>query len=56
MIEDIAAGSNAVVLATSTGQVYTASLDRLANTNKKTEHGNGTVYRPKTIARCVGVE
>jgi len=38
MIEDIAAGSNAIILATSTGQVYTASLDRLVHTNKKNEN------------------
>lgn len=44
MIEDIAAGSNAIILATSTGQVYTVSLDRLVHPNKKNEHGKRFRY------------
>jgi hypothetical protein len=39
-IEQIAAGTNAVIFSTNTGQVYTASLDKLSNINKKIEHGN----------------
>ncbi|CAF3865682.1 unnamed protein product, partial [Adineta steineri] len=37
-IEQIAAGTNALIFSTNTGQVYTASLDRLANVNRKIEH------------------
>ncbi len=39
-IERIAAGTNAVIFSTNTGQVYTASLDKLSNIPKKIEHGN----------------
>ncbi len=39
-IEQIAAGTNAVIFSTDIGQVYTASLDKLSNINKKIEHGN----------------
>jgi hypothetical protein len=38
-IEDIAVGTNAIIFSTGTGQVYTASLDRLSNVYKKIEHG-----------------
>lgn len=38
-IEHVAAGTNAVLFSTSTGQVYTASLDKLSNVSKKIEHG-----------------
>jgi hypothetical protein len=44
-IEHIAAGTNAVIFSTNTGQVYTASLDKLSNVNKKVEHGN-CLYLP----------
>ncbi|CAF0741171.1 unnamed protein product [Adineta steineri] len=37
-IEQIAAGTNALIFSTNTGQVYTASLDKLANVNRKIEH------------------
>ena len=39
-IERIAAGTNAVIFSTNTGQAYTASLDKLSNPSKKIEHGN----------------
>lgn len=38
-IEQIAAGTNAIIFSTNTGQVYTANLDKLSSTNKKTEYG-----------------
>ncbi|CAF0836080.1 unnamed protein product [Rotaria sordida] len=37
-IEQIVAGTNAVVFSTDTGQAYTASLDKLSNVNKKIEY------------------
>lgn len=38
-IEQIAVGTNAILFTTNTGQVYSASLDKLSSTNKKVEHG-----------------
>ncbi|CAF0926643.1 unnamed protein product [Adineta ricciae] len=37
-IEHIEAGTSAILFTTNTGQVYTASLDKLSNTSKKVEH------------------
>ncbi|CAF1041283.1 unnamed protein product [Rotaria sp. Silwood1] len=41
-IEQIVAGTNAVIFSTNTGQVYTASLDKLSNINKKIEHDSSS--------------
>lgn len=42
-IEQIAVGTNAILFTTNTGQVYSASLDKLSSTNnKKVEHGKNT--------------
>ena len=38
-IEQIVAGTHAIMFSTRTGQAYTASLDRLASTSKKNEYG-----------------
>ena len=53
-IERIAAGINAIVFSTDTGQVYTASLDKLMNVNRKIEQGNShwmTRCPEKDVAR-----
>ncbi|CAF2578919.1 unnamed protein product [Rotaria sp. Silwood2] len=41
-IEQIVAGTNAVIFSTNTGQVYTASLDKLLNVTKKIEHDSSS--------------
>lgn len=50
-IEQIAVGTNAILFTTNTGQVYSASLDRLSSANKKVEHesSSNSIYDERSF-------